>query len=252
MYFKQGETMNRNAIRIACVLDKSGSMTNNRESTMTSFNNFINALKGDTHGTCQFKLIQFDTNYSITFDKPLANIAPLTRELYAPGDNMTALLDAQGRCIDEIGAELRALAEPDRPGKVIILTVTDGLENSSKHYTHGQLSEMIEHQQKVYNWDFFYLGANQDAIKVGSSLNIARNRSMTYSVSDPAALASAFGASANAINTVRSHAVSGQSTTTVGFSEQERNAAAGNLQSITGKNASATNTTKDEPAVSSR
>lgn len=246
--------MNRNLIRIACVLDKSGSMKSTqenptlRETTISSFNNFVNDLKADSHGQCQLKLIQFDTNYEVIFDKPLQSVPALTSKLYSPGDNATALLDAQGRTIDELGVELRNLPETERAGKVIVVTITDGLENSSKHYTHGQVSEMIEHQQKIYGWDFIYLGANQDAVKVGGSLNIPRYRSMTYNVADPKAMAATYSATAHAVNAIRSHAVTGQGTGNIGFTEQERTAAAGNTNTAT----TTTTTTQGEPAVSSR
>ncbi len=46
----------------------------------------------------------------------------------------TALLDAQGRTIVELGRELAALPETERPSKVIVVTLTDGLENASKEY----------------------------------------------------------------------------------------------------------------------
>jgi hypothetical protein len=219
-------------------------MQPNRESTISSFNNFINELKADSHGHCQLKLVQFDTNYEITFDKALQNIPAMTSKLYQLGDNMTALLDAQGRTIDELGAELRALPEHERPGKVIVLTLTDGLENASKNYTHGQVSEMTSHQQKVYSWEFIYLGANQDAVKVGSSLNIPSYRSMSYNVGDPAAVGATYHAAAQAINSIRTRGVSGQSTADVSFSEQDR-------QNALGVNQPATPTT-EEQAVASR
>jgi von Willebrand factor type A domain len=240
--------MNRNNIRIACILDKSGSMASNSESTINSFNNFINELKADSHGYCTLKLVQFDDEYSVTFDRTLLTVPALTSKLYQPHNGgSTALLDAQGRTIDELGAELRAMHENERPGKVIVVTITDGLENASKHYTHGQVSEMIEHQQKVYNWDFLYLGANQDAIKVGGSLNIPQYRSMTYRVGDPAAVAATYHATAQAVNSLRSYSVQGQSTANVGFSEQDRQSAIGGDGGTVVVTAN-----PEEPAINSR
>lgn len=239
--------MNRSYIRIAVILDKSGSMKDNVDSTIHAYNNFINELKADPHGTCQLKLVQFNTEYSITYDKTLGAIPALTNKLYVP-DGGTALLDAQGRTIDELGAELRGLQEHERPGKVIVCTISDGLENSSRHYTHGQVSEMISHQQKVYNWEFLYLGANQDAIKVGGSLNIPQRYAMTYNVNDAAAVGATYAAMAQTVNTLRSCGVSGQSTANVAFTDQQRSAS--NAQD-TAINQSGTTTT-EEPAISSR
>jgi len=228
------------------------------ESTISSFNNFLNALKADSHGTCRFKLVQFNETYAQTFDMSLPKCPALTNTNYQPGGASTSLLDAQGRAIDELGTELRGIPESDRPGKVIFLTLTDGLENSSKHYTHGQISEMIEHQQKVYNWDFVFLGANQDAVKVGGSLNIPQYRSLTYDISSPIAYEAAFNSAAQYVNLTRSCNVTGQSTANLGFSEQDRASAigggtGGGGQSTTvNQSGTPTTTSPEEPAISSR
>ncbi len=95
----------------------------------------------------------------------------------------TALLDAQGRTIVELGQELAALAEHERPSKVIVVTITDGLENASKHFNLEQIGEMIREQRDKYNWDFVFLGANQDAIKTAAAMNIPLPSAMSYSTS---------------------------------------------------------------------
>ncbi len=92
----------------------------------------------------------------------------------------TALLDAIGRTIDETGARLAALAEGDRPGKVVIAIMTDGLENASKTCTWIDINEKIRHQKEAYKWEFLFLGANQDAIATAGKLSIAAGDSVTY------------------------------------------------------------------------
>jgi hypothetical protein len=49
-----------------------------------------------------------------------------------------------------------------------------------KNYTCDEVKKMIEHQTKVYNWDFTYIGANQNAWAVGDSLGMAGNVKMNY------------------------------------------------------------------------
>ncbi|MEZ5128246.1 MAG: hypothetical protein R2703_07065 [Micropruina glycogenica] len=39
---------------------------------------------------------------------------------------------------------------------------------------------MITEQESTYNWQFLYLGADQDAIEVGGKMGIAPGRSLTY------------------------------------------------------------------------
>lgn len=59
--------------------------------------------------------------------------------------------------------------------------MTDGHENASREWTHAAVKALIEEQTRTYHWQFLYLGADQDAIEVGSSLGVAAGHSMTYS-----------------------------------------------------------------------
>jgi hypothetical protein len=40
---------------------------------------------------------------------------------------------------------------------------------------------MIEHQRSKYNWEFVFLGANQDSFAVAGSYGIEKNMTMNYS-----------------------------------------------------------------------
>jgi hypothetical protein len=102
---------------------------------------------------------------------PVAEVLPLNAETYLPRGT-TALLDAIGRTIDELGACLAQTAERNRPGTVIIAILTDGLENASTQYTWKQIAVRIKHQREHYRWQFLFLGANQDAIATSAQLNI--------------------------------------------------------------------------------
>ena len=84
----------------------------------------------------------------------------------------TALLDAVGRAINETGDRLAKTPEQDRPGLVVFVIVTDGQENSSKEFSKARIKEMIDEQQKKYNWQFTFLGANQDAFAEAGGIGI--------------------------------------------------------------------------------
>lgn len=201
--------MNLKKTRVVCILDRSGSMEETKENTIRAFNVFVEELKKG-EGECYLKLVQFDHDYFYTLDKPIQAVSPLTAEKYTTRGN-TALLDAQGRTIEELGRELRDTPEADRPGNVILVTQTDGYENASRNYTMGQIAEMITHQRNVYNWQFVYLGANQDAIKAAVGMGISGMLAMNNNVSDPNAMAYSYAATAQNINSTRSAGVRGQS-----------------------------------------
>jgi len=60
--------------------------------------------------------------------------------------------------------------------------VTDGLENASKEFTRDQVKQMIQHQEEHYNWQFTYLGANQDAFSEAAHIGIKRDSAVNIDV----------------------------------------------------------------------
>lgn len=171
--------MKQDLTDITVVLDRSGSMSSVWTDTIGGFNSFLKTQK-EAPGEATFTLVQFDNHYEVDYrGKNIQEIPDLNNETYVPRGG-TALLDAIGRTINETGQRLAALAESDRPSKVIFVILTDGEENASKEFKKGKINEMITHQTEKYQWDFVFLGANQDAIQTGSSMGIMAGNSLTY------------------------------------------------------------------------
>ena len=93
---------------------------------------------------------------------------------------MTALLDAMGKAIDDVGARLAAKPETERPSKVVVVVITDGHENSSTRFTRAQIAEKVKHQESVYGWQFAFLGANIDSFGEADSLGISGTSTMDF------------------------------------------------------------------------
>lgn len=173
----------KNFTHMSIVLDRSQSMSVVRAVTINGFNNFLREQKA-VPGRSTLTLIQFDDQYTpIHTATPLGFVSELNEATYQPR-GYTALLDAIGRTIDETGAQLAALPEEHRPGKVVFVVITDGEENCSRKFTRARVFEMIEHQRKNYAWEFVFLGANQDAIQAGSAIGIEPSNSMTFAHND--------------------------------------------------------------------
>lgn len=92
----------------------------------------------------------------------------------------TALHDAIVRASSQFGTALEALAPEDRPGTVLITIVTDGHENSSTENTVADVKKVITEQQDTYNWNYVFLGANQDAVLTGASFGLRKGASLSY------------------------------------------------------------------------
>ena len=164
---------------IAFVLDRSGSMESCREATIAGFNSFLQEQQR-TEGLARLSVILFNNEYLVPIDAlPVAEILSLDNDSYVPRGS-TALLDAIGRTIDELGARLAALPEQDRPMQVIVAILTDGLENSSQNYTWQQIADAIKQQSEQYRWTFLFLGANQEAIATAAQMNITAANAAAY------------------------------------------------------------------------
>lgn len=158
---------------IVCVIDRSGSMASIAKEAIGGFNAFLEAQK-NVPGEATLTYVQFDNKYEMVHDGvPLEQVPALDSKTFVPR-GMTALLDAVGRTIDDVGRRLAAQPEGERPDKVIVCILTDGQENASSDYSKGRVREMIEHQRSKYGWEFIFLGANQDAFAEGSALGIQR------------------------------------------------------------------------------
>ena len=167
---------NPDLTRIAFLLDRSGSMQSIKSDIEGGFDAFIVDQRSHP-GECDVTLAQFDNVYEVVYaSKPLRDVPAL--DLQPRGS--TALLDAVGRLVTEMGSELAALPEDQRPGTVIVAIMTDGMENASREWTHAAVKALIEQQTTRYAWEFLYMGADQDAIEVGMSIGIARDKAVTY------------------------------------------------------------------------
>ncbi|MDO9457274.1 vWA domain-containing protein [Nocardioides sp.] len=158
------------------LLDRSGSMQSIKSDIEGGFAAFVDEQRG-TPGGCRVTLAQFDDHYDVVYaDRDVADVPAL--DLQPRG--MTALHDAIGRTVTEAGAELARLPEDRRPGTVIVAIMTDGLENASKEWTGPAVKALVEQQTREWGWQFMYMGADQDAVEVGTSLGVPAGQSMTY------------------------------------------------------------------------
>lgn len=160
---------------IAVVLDRSGSMASIKNDMVGGLNAFF-AEQAKEPGTCLVDLVQFDDQYEVVFaDKPVADA---TADLQPRGS--TALLDAIGKTVTRLGEKLAKKSEDERPGKVMVVVVTDGYENASCDWTKDNVKKSIETQTNEFNWDFVFLGTNFDAVAVGQSFGFQRDKSLTF------------------------------------------------------------------------
>ncbi|MVU79414.1 VWA domain-containing protein [Nocardia sp. ET3-3] len=161
---------------MAVLLDRSGSMQSIKSDTEGGFAAFMEQQR-EVPNRIEVTLAQFDTEYELVYaNRPLAQVPPLNLQ----PRGMTALYDAVGRVITDVGTELSGRPEQDRPGTVIIVVLTDGHENSSREWSHAAVKALITQQQDEWKWNFLFLGANMDAVEIGAQMGFSPKQSITY------------------------------------------------------------------------
>ena len=171
--------MRENLTEIVFILDRSGSMSGLESDTIGGFNSMI-AKQQKEEGEAIVSTVLFDDETDVIHDRvAISEVKKLTEEdYYVRG--CTALLDAVGGAIHHIGNVHKYAREEDRPAKTLFVITTEGLENSSRHYSFKDVKKLIKRQKEKYNWEFLFLGANIDAIEVAGNMGISRDRAANY------------------------------------------------------------------------
>jgi uncharacterized protein YegL len=168
------------------ILDKSGSMANCRVATVNGFNAQLGTIKD-----LQKKFPEQEFEVSLTiFDNNIDHVETqinikkfenLKLSRYNPKGS-TALLDAIGMSINQIRVknETKIL---DNEMSIVVVILTDGMENASREFTYHQIAKTIEELEGTEKWSFTFLGADIDAIHTSRMLNIRKENVVSFSKS---------------------------------------------------------------------
>lgn len=177
---------NANYTHLTLVVDRSGSMS----SVQREAQNGINALIAE-----QFKIDGQLTVSLSQFDDRVESVRRMSAEAFEfslQPRGMTALLDAVGMEIVRTGEDLAALPEDERPGKVLLVVVTDGHENASHEYTLERVRSMLGTQRNQSDWETRFLGADEAAWQ-GEALGVGTTRYANTAAGNLAVFASLSG-----------------------------------------------------------
>lgn len=148
---------------LVSVLDKSGSMAEKREDVVGGYNGFLKDQQA-LPDPCRMLRVLFNTEVEvidmggpvpIAEAKPLDLAAKSGEQAYLPG-GLTALYDA-------VMAGIGMADKHVRPGeRVLVLIITDGLENSSRETTMQQVRAALAAKEATGTWTFAYVGERPD------------------------------------------------------------------------------------------
>lgn len=167
---------NPNRTDLVLIIDRSGSMSSIKSDAEGSINSLLEEYKKIPQDV-RVTLVDFDVEIRfLSFVEP----AEMVKKYVLSPRGMTALYDAIGTTINTIGKEYAGTDESSRPGKVVVVIATDGEENSSREFAQEQIKTMVEHQNLKYNWQFMYIGANQDAYAAAAKMGVQKDMASCY------------------------------------------------------------------------
>jgi len=170
---------------ITLVVDRSGSMDKIREEAEAGLRKFIDEQAALDKVKVKFLLYQFDDTFEHVCGPVKAkDVWPYRIQPRA----MTALFDAIGKSIVGTKAVVEAATEKGKaPDKVVVVIMTDGIENASHEHNLGSITNLIDEQKKA-GWEFIFLAGTLGAVEVGRQSGLAtraydpRKRGETYAV----------------------------------------------------------------------
>jgi Mg-chelatase subunit ChlD len=163
-----GQHSHKPVIHIQFILDKSGSMYEKHSDVIGGFNKYLADRQAQQDVEIRMSLVLFDHVITHPYTElPIHSVQPLSFTTYKP-DGLTALLDAVAHGISAIEQHVK----PNE--KVLVVTFTDGEENSSHEITRTTLKQRIE-QKQALGWEFVFLGAGIDMWGEASQLGISIN-----------------------------------------------------------------------------
>lgn len=161
-------------LHVALVVDMSGSMGGVWDATLAGMNQYITDLQ-EQEGETLFSLTAFDTVFEHWhIAEPVQQVPRIGKDRYSPR-GMTALYDAIANTITQTEARLRAQEREEE--KVLVVIITDGLENASQDYAlnkdgRRRLFDLVQRYEAKGNWTFSYIGADVDAYAEAAAIGV--------------------------------------------------------------------------------
>jgi len=148
--------------KIVMVIDESGSMEGIKDKMLKSINDLISEQKQVKERPATFTLVKFNNVINrVVKNKNLNDITLLKSTDYIPSGT-TALYDAIGDTIEWFKNEK----------DVLMVIITDGMNNASKNYTKNQVTSMIEQKKRDNNWSYVYLSCDLSTESQGNDMGL--------------------------------------------------------------------------------
>jgi len=168
---------------VTIILDQSGSMCDTKAQAVQGYNEQVQQMKLNSKDQDIFcSLITFNGEvFEHLWCEPADKLTEATTEDYKT-EGSTAMRDAIGYAIEKLQKTV------DSSGDVahLVVIISDGEENTSRHYSVEALSELKTSVDKTGKWTFTYMGCDEKYLKkVAQQLNIPISNVAKWSNATP-------------------------------------------------------------------
>ena len=169
------QVVGEDVTHVIFILDRSGSMAGKEADVIGGVNAFV-AQQREGDGKSGVSLVRFDNVAELVWNDVDVQVAPeLTSADYWPRGG-TALLDAMGMTVSAVKA--------NAAHSYIVITHTDGEENSSQEWTKDKIRDLIAAREAEGNWTFTFFGEGIDAWGEGGQYGFSQSNTMSYAAAD--------------------------------------------------------------------
>jgi uncharacterized protein YegL len=179
--------MNKQQTIYHLIVDKSGSMTNCIEQTISGVNEQFQKVQelekkfSEQEITIGLTTFHHEVHHHFFQSSPTA-VRNLNTDTYKT-DGTTALLDAIGMTITTIEKVIQQHNNQSNT-TVVIVILTDGHENASQIFKLQDIKNMISRLEETGKWTFSFIGATMDAVDVAASMSIKKHNSFMFEKSN--------------------------------------------------------------------
>lgn len=166
------------------IVDKSGSMADVTNQTITGYNEQVQQIQSVQRDFPEqlitIGLTTFNGNVDHHyFSVPAGNASWLNGQTYVP-DGSTSLYDAIGSSVRQLEQQ-QAADSRNFDTTVVVIILTDGYENSSRNFRLVDIKRMIARLEETGKWTFSFIGATLDAVEVATQMDIKAQNSFAFS-----------------------------------------------------------------------
>jgi hypothetical protein len=162
--------MKENFIHVCFVIDSSGSMCGSEADVIGGFKRVIEEQKAIENGSCAVTVIDFNSYPEVVCIG--RDVNDVDSDLNYSVGGGTALFDAITLGIGKTHEFNMNLDNAERPEKTMVVIMTDGGENCSRHSTGAGVKERIKEMETEFGWSFVYLGADLTNVHDADTLGI--------------------------------------------------------------------------------